>query len=85
VRDFASLLEVFRDYFPRFLHACPLLELIHAGEKLPSRSIHVGVFRDDDCFTITLRYSVAWTLGLASLVFWLTLRISKRWRNRAKA
>lgn len=36
-------------------------------------------------FTITLRDSVAWTLGLASLVLWLTLRISERWRNRAEA
>ena len=36
-------------------------------------------------FTITLRDSVAWTLGLASLVLWLTLRISERWKNRAEA
>jgi hypothetical protein len=36
-------------------------------------------------FTITLRDSMAWTLGLASLALWLTLRISERLRNKAKA
>jgi protein-S-isoprenylcysteine O-methyltransferase Ste14 len=30
-------------------------------------------------FTITLRDSVAWTLGLSSLLLWLTLRASERW------
>ena len=35
-------------------------------------------------FTVTLRDSVAWALGFASLVLWLTLRTTERWRNRAK-
>ena len=44
VRDFASLLAVFRDYFPRSLHAFPLLDLIHAGEKLSEQKRPCGGF-----------------------------------------
>ena len=36
-------------------------------------------------FTVTLRDSIAWTLGIASLLLWLTLRTSERRRNRARA
>jgi protein-S-isoprenylcysteine O-methyltransferase Ste14 len=36
-------------------------------------------------FTVTLRDSVAWTLGFASLLLWLMLRASERRRNRARA
>jgi hypothetical protein len=45
----------------------------------------MGFFVRMIAFTIMLRDSVAWTLGLAGLVLRLTLRTSERWRNRAKA
>jgi len=36
-------------------------------------------------FSITLRDAVAWTLGLASLLWWAGLRVGERWRRRAAA
>jgi protein-S-isoprenylcysteine O-methyltransferase Ste14 len=55
------------------------------GKAFRTEASMWGFFVMMIAFTITLRDSVAWTLGLASLVLCLTLRISERWRNRAKA
>lgn len=55
------------------------------GKAFQAEAAMWGFFVMMIAFTITLRDSVAWTLGLASLVLWLTLRIRERWRNRAQA
>jgi len=55
------------------------------GKAFQAEAAMWGFFVMMIAFAITLRASVAWTLGLASLVLWLTLRISERWRNRAQA
>jgi protein-S-isoprenylcysteine O-methyltransferase Ste14 len=55
------------------------------GKAFQAEAAMWGFFVMMIAFTITLRDKVAWTLGLASLALWLTLRIRERWRNRARA
>ena len=84
--------ERFRD----FARSVPRL-LPSISPRLPAAGVHPcwgkafraeasmwGFFVMMIAFTITLRDGVAWTLGLASLVLWLTLRAGERWRNRPK-
>jgi protein-S-isoprenylcysteine O-methyltransferase Ste14 len=57
----------------------------HWGNAFRAEAPMWGFFVTMIAFTISLRDSVAWTLGLASLVLWFTLRVGERRRNREKA
>lgn len=57
----------------------------HWGEAFRAEAFMWGFLLTIVAFTITLRDSVAWTLGLGSLVLWLIQGASARWENRSKA
>jgi protein-S-isoprenylcysteine O-methyltransferase Ste14 len=57
----------------------------HWGQAFRAEAFMWGFFLTMIAFTITLRNSVAWTLGLGSLVLWLMQGASARWKNRANA
>ncbi|MHB8412959.1 MAG: methyltransferase family protein [Candidatus Acidiferrales bacterium] len=54
------------------------------GQAFRAEAFMWGFFVTMIAFAVTLRGSVAWALGLGSLVLWLTQRASDRWKNRAK-